>query len=412
MTADIIQSRYDELDRVAARFGKASAANAELHRRIARCVEVLERGGWQGRGADAFFAEMRGTLYPAMQRLVKALDEGRAVTTQVKDILRAAEEEAAALFSHSNTVVSASVSSGNQSESGGVFGFIGDLFEGAGAELSDMAHGIGNLIVHPIDTVKGLWYGVNHPSALWDAFKKPYVEDWENGHPGRSIGRGILFAGSLLLGTKGADKALKATSISGKGAEAVGLIGEAGRVGRVGETAGAAGRVGDIGEAAGAVGRVGETGEAAGASVSRVVRSVDEVSETILRESSETVASRQELLTELANSGLKHNPGEIVRITRDPNGRIVFLETGKTGERASGLKHILQEHADDFAKQGIESREIPDYLVKAVEDNNIVGYQGRGRPIYEFTYNGERRRVAISIGENGYIVGANPSSFP
>jgi len=98
MNADTIQARYDELDRVAARFGKASAASAELNRRITRCVEVLERGGWQGRGADAFFAEMHGTLYPAMQRLVKALDDGRATTLQVKELLRAAEEEASRVF--------------------------------------------------------------------------------------------------------------------------------------------------------------------------------------------------------------------------------------------------------------------------------------------------------------------------
>jgi WXG100 family type VII secretion target len=96
--ADTVQARYDELEQLAARFGKASAASAELHTRITRCVEALERGGWQGQGADAFFAEMRGTLYPAMQRLIKALDEGRATTLQAKQILRAAEEEAAKLF--------------------------------------------------------------------------------------------------------------------------------------------------------------------------------------------------------------------------------------------------------------------------------------------------------------------------
>jgi WXG100 family type VII secretion target len=98
VSADTIQARYDELDRVAGRFAKASEASAELHARIMRCVEALERGGWQGRGADAFFAEMHGTLYPASQRLIKALAEGRAVTLQVKDILRAAEEEAADRF--------------------------------------------------------------------------------------------------------------------------------------------------------------------------------------------------------------------------------------------------------------------------------------------------------------------------
>ena len=39
-----------------------------------------------------------------------------------------------------------------------------------------------------------------------------------------------------------------------------------------------------------------------------------------------------------------------------------------------------------------------------------MGYQGRGtgRPIYEFVYNGEVRQVAITVGSNGFIVGANP----
>ena len=101
MTSDLIQTRYDELDRVAARFAKARAASDELHKRIARCVAALEHGGWQGRGADAFFAEMRQTMDPAMQRLLRALDEGRSVTLQIKEILRAAEEEAARPF-HGN----------------------------------------------------------------------------------------------------------------------------------------------------------------------------------------------------------------------------------------------------------------------------------------------------------------------
>lgn len=98
MSADILQARYDQLDQVAARFAKAATNSAELQRSITRCVEVLERGGWIGHGADAFYAEMHGTLYPTMQRLVKALDQGRAVTLEAKAVLLAAEEEAAKLF--------------------------------------------------------------------------------------------------------------------------------------------------------------------------------------------------------------------------------------------------------------------------------------------------------------------------
>ena len=54
--------------------------------------------------------------------------------------------------------------------------------------------------------------------------------------------------------------------------------------------------------------------------------------------------------------------------------------------------------------------QIPDYVMNALENGKIVGYQGRGtgRPIYEFTYNGEIHKVAITVGNNGFIVGANP----
>lgn len=69
-------------------------------------------------------------------------------------------------------------------------------------------------------------------------------------------------------------------------------------------------------------------------------------------------------------------------------------------------------HADDFAAQGISKNEISNYVMDALENGKIVGYQGRGtgRPIYEFTYNGEVRKVAITTGNNGFVVGANPVS--
>ncbi len=49
----------------------------------------------------------------------------------------------------------------------------------------------------------------------------------------------------------------------------------------------------------------------------------------------------------------------------------------------------------------------------AVTEGKIVGYQGRGtgRPIYEIEYNGKLQRVAVTVGDNGYIVGANPVSI-
>lgn len=49
--------------------------------------------------------------------------------------------------------------------------------------------------------------------------------------------------------------------------------------------------------------------------------------------------------------------------------------------------------------------------MEAVTKGKIVGYQGRGvgRPIYEPPVNGQTRRIAVTTGSNGFIVGANPA---
>ena len=113
------------------------------------------------------------------------------------------------------------------------------------------------------------------------------------------------------------------------------------------------------------------------------------------------------LLDELANSGVKYNPEDIVAITKTADGKLVWLENGTD---TVGLNHIITEHADDFLNKGITQEQIPDYVMNALENGKIVGYQGRGtgRPIYEFTYNGEIHKVAITVGNNEFIVGANP----
>lgn len=50
------------------------------------------------------------------------------------------------------------------------------------------------------------------------------------------------------------------------------------------------------------------------------------------------------------------------------------------------------------------------FLLEAIKNGKIVGIQ-RSRPIYEILYEGELQRVAISIGENGFVIGANPKSI-
>lgn len=113
------------------------------------------------------------------------------------------------------------------------------------------------------------------------------------------------------------------------------------------------------------------------------------------------------LLDELAASGVKYNPEDVVAITKTADGKLVWLENGNT---SAGLEHIMQ-HADQFATKGISSDKIPDFIIHAIENGKIVGTQ-RTRPVYEVMYEGKLQRVAISISDNGFIVGANPKSIP
>ena len=123
----------------------------------------------------------------------------------------------------------------------------------------------------------------------------------------------------------------------------------------------------------------------------------------------------QSLIAELQQLGVKHNPDQILRITKLANGRIIFLEEGKPGPRGSGFQHILERHQADFGNRGITPDEIPDLLIAAVSQGKIVGYQGTQsprRPIYEVLFQDTIHYVAVSLGNNGYIVGANPANHP
>ena len=116
------------------------------------------------------------------------------------------------------------------------------------------------------------------------------------------------------------------------------------------------------------------------------------------------------LIDEVISNGDKISPDKVVMITRDPKGRIVWLEEGNN---SSGLQHIINEHGHEFNGKGISNDDIPNYVLEAVYQGNIVGTQGRRNPrtVYEFVYNGVTQRIAVQVGSNGYIVGANPKSM-
>lgn len=132
----------------------------------------------------------------------------------------------------------------------------------------------------------------------------------------------------------------------------------------------------------------------------RAMRALEKVAPALVKD------SRSALLRELEEQGIKHNPAEVVRIFRRPDGTIAFLEKG---DARRGLAHVIGEHGPEFAAKGISEKQIPDLIQTALEKGTVVGQQGRkmGRPIYEVMFHGRMVKVAITVGGNGYVVGAN-----
>ncbi|WP_278938506.1 RHS repeat-associated core domain-containing protein [Pseudomonas helleri] len=113
------------------------------------------------------------------------------------------------------------------------------------------------------------------------------------------------------------------------------------------------------------------------------------------------------LLEELSANGVKFTPGNIVSTARSQSGQVVFLETGNS---KAGLQHIVEGHGSQFAQMGVPESQIPEVVMKALSEGKLVNFQGTGtgRPVFELTINGKRQRIAITVGNNGFIVGANP----
>ena len=226
--ADTIQVNYEALAEMASAVRQQAESVEALLRKVSAQTDVVE-SSWVGEGAKAYQTEAREVLLPAMERLYQGLEQAGVTITQISDRMRAAEEEAAALFA--------------AFAAGGFLSGVADFFSGAWAELKDMGAGLWQLVRHPIITAKGIWQGITHPPQLWEALKQPYVEAWESGHPWQAVGRGTMFIGSIVLGTKGADKVAKAA----KAARAARVTTEAAEVGaRTGSALNAAMEIGTV----------------------------------------------------------------------------------------------------------------------------------------------------------------------
>lgn len=97
MPADEIRADYDQLTQVASRFQNQGQATQEMIQSVRSSMDEL-KGGWEGRGSNAFFSEMQGEVLPAVNRLRQALQQASRVTQQIAQTVKQAEEEASAPF--------------------------------------------------------------------------------------------------------------------------------------------------------------------------------------------------------------------------------------------------------------------------------------------------------------------------
>lgn len=150
MDSEVVQANYDQLEAIARRFGQQAQRIDELRSQLQRSAQPLEQGGWQGRGSAAFFQEMNGQIVPATQRLRLALDQARAVTMQIGELLRRAEQEASAPFRGS------SAASTNGAAGGGQAPAQGQATDSGGPSAALIAAGLAADFTPVVGELKGL----------------------------------------------------------------------------------------------------------------------------------------------------------------------------------------------------------------------------------------------------------------
>jgi WXG100 family type VII secretion target len=96
--ADEIRADYDQLADVANRFAQQAELIAQMTQKVQGGFDKLHDGGWMGRGASAFFAEMGDEIFPACKRLFEVLNDANQTTKDIIQVMQQAEEEAAGPF--------------------------------------------------------------------------------------------------------------------------------------------------------------------------------------------------------------------------------------------------------------------------------------------------------------------------
>jgi len=93
-----IRADHEALLSISQRFLTEADRTQKSLASLRRCMDVLRDGDWVGRGATAFYREMESDVLPTIGHLEGALRQAGRLTARISQVMKQAEEEAAALF--------------------------------------------------------------------------------------------------------------------------------------------------------------------------------------------------------------------------------------------------------------------------------------------------------------------------
>ncbi len=107
---------------------------------------------------------------------------------------------------------------------------------------------------------------------------------------------------------------------------------------------------------------------------------------------------------------VKFNGDDVLFVTKDKSGQMIWLEKGNDGV---GLKHILIRHADDFHdKHNVSIENIVGHLNNIISNGNVeysrIIKRGNYAGIEKLYSHKGKYYLLTGIGTNGFIVSAYP----
>lgn len=163
MPAPRVRSDFDALQRISGQFKGQADSTRQMQKALKDKIQVLQGKDWVGKGADKFYNEMNGSLLPAVQRLATSFDSASRVTLKIGQIMKQAEDDAAALFKGGDSSHNKAGDGGDDRRFGlGLGAELGAMFGGAvegtlglfGVESSAGVSGrmLGNAVENMLDT--------------------------------------------------------------------------------------------------------------------------------------------------------------------------------------------------------------------------------------------------------------------